>query len=197
MSSFPAVFLRSDNHSDFVGSLFPSLTPTAVSSKIPLAAWVVYAGPLCCHRPAGPIVLGWLQSNSLSHIGTCYIEKGLPGREHSPRQARASSANTPGQICIHFLPDGKIRSSDALHIGRETSSCRWRRTLLPPPPPPVCRSNSSPQFGRLSSRHPPLVSDLHICVVTFQLLFCQRGCCSRHLGSLIAPSGGRRKQHLT
>lgn len=74
-----------------------------------------------------------------------------------------------------FLPDEKTRSSDVLHISktdswhRESSSCQCGRELSSSPTTttPVCRSNSSQQFRRLSSRHPPLVSDLHICVVTF------------------------------
>lgn len=42
-------------------------------------------------------------------------------------------------------------------------------------PTPMSRSNSSQQFRRISSRHPPLVSDLHIFVVTFKFFFCWRG----------------------
>lgn len=107
------------------------------------------------------------------------------GRGENIRVACASSANSPGQICIHFLPDEKTRSADVLHSSktdswhRESSSCQCGGAASSPTTTttPVGRSNSSQPFGRLSSRYPPLVSDLHICVVTFQLLCCQRSYC--------------------
>lgn len=85
-----------------------------------------------------------------------------------------SSANSPAQIFVlfyffFFFSLMKTRSSDVLENPPPPPP--------PPPAPPCAGVIHLSSVGRLSSHHPPLVSDLHICVAAFHLLFYQRGCC--------------------
>lgn len=151
VSSFPEAFLSPPQKSSsfrFCGQFVCLFDPTAVSCEIPLALWIVYAGPLCCHRPAGARGPGVAPEE---HHTT---DQTGPGREHSSREAFASSENSPGPILSFFFPDG-----DAFPLMCCTSAVR-ERTLLPlpcRPPTPACWSNSSQPFGETFQLppHPP------------------------------------------
>lgn len=124
------------------------------------------------------------------------------GREHSSRGLVALVQTVQDLFCP-FVPDekspGPLMCCASANLTAGTGEAATANTGENTPTP-MSRSNSSRQFLRISSRHPPLVSDLHIFVVTFKFFFCWRGYLAlprRQPGSVTAPSNGSRKWHLT